>query len=159
MLYTPRNVQQKTSSKGTNYIVADFEDVNGQVTENVSTFDPVKEGVSIDGQIIQNGQYLNFKTQAKVVMGGKTGQIEKVMDKKNESIAHFQDAKEKSIQHAGAITNATNLLVAMLGTPLLGGMSEEKHVKDKLRELIIFYKNLYQNPDSINPAASDEPPF
>lgn len=156
MLYTPRNVQQKTSSKGTNYIVADFEDVNGQVTEGASTFDPVKEGVSLDGQIVQNGNYLNFKAQASISSGGKTAQMEKVMDKKADQIHYAQDRKNDAIQHAGAITNATHLLCALIEAKLTSPPSEEA-VKTKLREFIIFYKNLYTNPDHINPAASDVP--
>lgn len=162
MLYIPKNVEQKTSAKGTNYIVADFEDANGQIIEKVSTFDPIVEGRSVEGQITQNGQYMNFKVTKQFQSGGKTGQIEKVMEKKNESIANFQDAKEKSIQHAGAITNATNLTIAWINSRAVSHVAlplTEDQVKQKLRENIIFYQNLYKYPNDINPSSNESPDF
>lgn len=179
MIYTPRNVQQKTSSKGTNYIVADFEDMNGQVTENVSTFDPVKEGVSLDGQIVQNGSYLNFKAQAAVKTGGRQSSIDKAMTRKEEGIARSQDRKEdaeeikhQNICHTSAIRDATLLTVAMieagiLGSKLysasspqsIGNSATEEMVKTKVRELAVWYRNLYSNPDHLNPSNSSDAPF
>lgn len=158
MLYIPRNVEQKTSAKGTNYIVADFEDTNGQVTEKVSTFDPVIEGKSVEGAITQNGQYMNFKITKQFQTGGKTGQIERVMERKNESISHFQDAKEKSIQLAGSIRCATDYVTALFNNAIFDSREEkDQAMKIKLREMIIYYKNLYENPQDINPSSSDQP--
>lgn len=153
MIYTPQNVQQKTSPKGTNYIVCDLMDMNGQVTEGVSTFDPIQEGKTVEGSITQNGKYLNFKVQQAIRTGGKTAQMERVMEKKQDAILYSQDRKNDAIAHAGAITNATHQTVAELNAGLLEGTD----FRTRLRENIVFYQQLYKNPDSINPAASDNP--
>lgn len=161
MLYTPHNIEQKTGKSGKGYQVASLEDVNGQRFDGVSSFGDFIEGKQLEGTIVQNGTFLNFKATAQVQSGGKTAQIERVMDKKQDAILFSQDRKNDAIQHAGAITNATNLVVAMLKANMIPTTitQEEVQVKSKIREFIIFYQQLYKNPDSINPAASDAPPF
>lgn len=155
MIYTPTNVQQKQSTKGTTYWRADLTDMNGQLFEGVAFFTPVRENESIDGFLeseIYNGKTsYKFKLTAAVSGGGKTAQIEKVMDKKNESISNFQDAKEKSIQHVASIRDATLLTVAMLEANIWPNKNEEM-IKTKLRENIVFYKTLYSHPDDMSPS-------
>lgn len=157
MQYIPSNIQQKQKQDGSFYQKADLTDINGQLFEGVSAWNnELREGVTIEGEVVPKGAYLNFRVKTSTGVG-KTAQIEKVMEKKNESIANFQDAKEKSIQHAGSITNATNLLVAvMMGMDNFDNIDDKNTwAKNKLRENIIFYQNLYKHPEDINPSSHD----
>lgn len=157
MVYTVTNIQQKTSTTGKNYQVADLMDMNGQVFEAVSSWngDFKSEGLTLDGTIESkefNGKtYFNFKGQSSITPGGKTGQMVKTMEKKAEMISHAQDRKEEAIQHAGSITNATNLVIALLSAGVIPSMASETEIKTKVREYIVWYKELYTNPQSVAP--------
>lgn len=156
MTYTVTNITQETAKTGKLYQRADLTDSNGQFYEKVSAFNGEfqREGMAIDGYLESkdfNGKlYYTFKSKPSV--GGKSAQIERVIEKKNESIANFQDAKEKSIQLAGAITNATNLTVAEANAGLI-----KSDYRTRLRENIVFYQNLYKYPENINPATGNKP--
>jgi len=171
MIYTVTNIQQKTSAKGTNYQTADLMDANGQVTEGVSTFNGEfkQEGMSIEGHIetkdVGGKTYYNFKAQSSTRPQGaaKTAQMEKVMEKKANLIEDAQERKNDAIAHAGAITNATNLVTAILGGQMrtIGApgssykFPSEEEIKNRVREYIIWYKNLYLHPEAVNPAAGE----
>lgn len=88
-------------------------DEQGVKTEGVTTFDTVVTGAEINGEIAQNGQYLNFK-QAKAVASAnfKQAQVEKSMERKEQSIARFQDDKEFSIMVSSTMRDAVQLAVA-----------------------------------------------
>lgn len=157
MLYTVNNIQQKTSSNGKNYQTGDLTDANGQVFENVSSWsgDYKNENMSIEGTIETkdfNGKtYFNFKPQSSVSVGGKTGQMIKTMEKKAEMIGNAQDRKEEAIQNAGSITNATNLVIALVHAGVIPNMASETEIKNKVREYIVWYRELYSNPSSVAP--------
>lgn len=156
MIYTPLNVQQKTGRSGKNYIIADFQDMNGQIHQGVSTFDPVKDGVSLDGQITQNGEYLNFKAQASIPTGGKAGvvakQVEQAQERTSQNVAIAQENREKGVINSGSITNATHLVVAMLEADVIPkGLSTESDIKNKIREYIVWYREMYTNPQAVAP--------
>lgn len=158
MIYTPTNVKQETSKRGTTYWRADLTDMNGQLFEGVAFFTAVKENVSIDGFLeseMYNGkQSYKFKLTAQVSQGGKSAGIVQAQERKETGIATAQDRKEEGIALAGSITNATNIIVAMLNRDLFELM-DESGVKSKLREYIIFYQNLYRHPEDINPSSHD----
>lgn len=80
---------------------------DGKKYENVSTFDNVKSGDTIEGEIIQKGQYLNFQPVAKAnSFGGgqvaKTQAIEKLQEKKAEQIGKAQDRSQAMWAKHGA---------------------------------------------------------
>jgi hypothetical protein len=62
------------------------------------------------------------------------------------------DKKSDSIAHAGSITNATHVVVAMLNADIISKqLSTETDIKNKLREYITWYRELYENPGSVAP--------
>lgn len=87
---------------------------DGVETSEVTTFDTVMSGGTIEGEIVQNGQYLNFQTKK---ADNKKPNLERVMEKKSASIAVAQENKARSIAEAQdrsawmwAKTNASTLL-------------------------------------------------
>lgn len=166
MTYTIHQIQQLTAKSGKNYQRADLTDMNGQVYEGVSAFNGEfrTEGISLDG-ILESSLYNGktsyvFKSKPSTTQGGKTAQMEKIMDKKSESISNFQDAKEKSIQHAGTITNSTNYLRALVkGIEFDSLEAKDDYMRNKLRETMVFYHNLYKYPENINPSSHESPDF
>ena len=100
-------IEQKTGKSGKNYWVMHIVDSTGKETQNVSTFeDKYQAGMEIEGQIIQNGNYLNWKPKLEapefVKKAGnpayKAQLMEKTMERKENSIGKFQDNKEWSIK-------------------------------------------------------------
>ena len=95
-------------------------DETGVETEGVSTFNTVKTGETIEGKIVTNEKgYLNFvaKETPKQVAGAnfKSAQIEKTMERKEQSIGKFQDIKELSIKTSSTMRDAVILTVAERG--------------------------------------------
>jgi len=86
-------------------------DETGKKFENVSTFDKVSLGDKINGEVVQNGNFLNFKSAQAEIRSNYSTQ------KKEESITKFQDRKAESISAAQdrtawmwAKNNATTLI-------------------------------------------------
>lgn len=113
MKYKVEWVEVKTSQKtGKNYVVMSLTDEQGKESKNVSCFDEgLQAGMEIEGEVIQNGNFLNFKSRQQVA---KTNFSSKA---KEESIAKFQENKTQQIEKAQdrsawmwAKTNASTLL-------------------------------------------------
>lgn len=144
MKFIATNVTQKTSSTGKPMWSATLKGEDG-VEKQINLFDPVIEGQELNGELYVNDKgYTNFKSSQKAAgatfaTAKKEEMINKVMDKKSDSIAH-----------AGSITNATHLVVAMLNANIYP-MKSEQMVKDKVREIIVWYKELYENPGAVAP--------
>ena len=144
MKFIASSVTQKTSSTGKPMWSALLKGEDG-VEKQINLFDPVTEGQELNGELYVNDKgYTNFKSAQKVAgatfaTAKKEEMINKVMDKKSDSIAH-----------AGSITNATLLVVAMLNANIYP-MKSEQMVKDKVREIIVWYKELYDNPSAVAP--------
>lgn len=157
MLYTPSNVEQKTSPRtGANYYVADLTDINAQLYEGVSSFTPLIDGKTVEGTLEQNGKYTNFKAQTPISTGGKTGQMERVMEKKDTMMKENINIKQEGIEHSGSIKYGTELTLALLDAKTYPNVTEE-FIKAKIRENISWYKNLYKFPSEVPP--SDDKPF
>ena len=124
-------------------------DPNGKDTENVTTFDSVMTGSFIEGEIVQNGQYLNFKT-TKQVNGSnfKTAQIEKTMERKEQSIGKFQDNKEWSIKLASSMGKAVDLAIASL-------KNEDNLTETNYHEAILSYRKWILNNWDVEPTDLD----
>lgn len=91
-----------------------LKDEQGVVTTEVTTFDSVTLGGTVEGSIVQNGQYLNFKKALEKpnFMKHKEAQIEKNIERKEQSISRFQDDKEWSIMVSSTMRDAVSLAVA-----------------------------------------------
>ena len=144
MKFTATNVTQKTASTGKPMWNTTLTGEDGAST-TVNLFDPVSEGQELNGELYVNDKgYTNFKSAQKAagsnfVSAKKEEMINKVMDKKSDSIAH-----------AGSITNATHLGVAMLNANIYP-LKTEDMVKNKVREMIVWYRELYENPNAVAP--------
>lgn len=88
-----------------------LKDEQGNVTENVDTFDTVINGTTLEGEITQ-GQYGKNFVKAKAVAGAnfKSAQTKEFMDIKAKNIAQAQDRSA----WMWAKTNASTLIA---GTP------------------------------------------
>lgn len=110
-------VQKKTgNTNGKDWAITEMSllDEQGVLHENISTFDSVMMGGTLEGEIVTNDKgYKNFKT-AKAVAGAnfKTAQIEKTMERKEQSIGKFQDNKELSIKISSTMRDAVLLAIA-----------------------------------------------
>ncbi len=161
MKYFISNKTTKLDKNNKPYICATLTDEQGTSYEKINAFRGEFNGDAFEGSLEQNGKFWNLKPNVTYPANfpvSKTEQMSELMDKKTDTILFAQDRKNDAIQHAGAITNATNLLTASIAAGM-HNIAGEEALKTKLREFITFYQNLYKYPDSINPAVSDEPPF
>lgn len=117
-------LEKKVGKSGKEYVVMhlrelDVNGVEGKETQNVSTFElTYAPGMEIEGDIVQNGNYLNWKPKLEApafIKGNanyRTQQMEKTMERKENSISKFQDSKEWSIKTASTMNKAIDLAVA-----------------------------------------------
>lgn len=89
-----------------------LKDEKGGTHEDVTTFDTVVTGATIEGEIVMNGNYKNFKAPQKPKNNFMANQKEKVineaMDKKNQNIQAAQDRSA----WMWAKTNASSLIAS-----------------------------------------------
>lgn len=144
MKFIATNVQQKTSSTGKPMWAVDLKGEDNVITK-IMMFDSVTEGQELNGELYVNEKgYTNFKSAQKTA-GANFAQA-----KKEEVINRVMDKKSDSITNAGSITNATHLVVAMLEANIWSLKSEDM-VKNKVREYITWYRELYNNPEAVAP--------
>lgn len=140
--------KKKGETNGRPWVITNMtlEDEQGNTTENVSTFDPVMSGGTIEGTIVKKGEYLNFSKleppefikKQQGILNYKSQQIEKVMDKKEASISHFQDKKEENIALAGAQRDAV-LIVTMI----YNNLNHPNESVEAIKEHIIKWRNWF----------------
>lgn len=128
-----------------------LEDEAGKVTEKVSTFDAVSPGHTIEGEIIQNGQYLNFKKKLEV-----PAFIKKQRADVSASVEKAQEVKAKNIEAAQdrsawmwAKTNASTLLAGVIKH---GDYGSNTDIAEDVLDLATKIYNGEPNP-------TDKPPF
>lgn len=144
MKFTVSNVTQKVASTGKPMWNATLTGEDG-ASSVINLFDPVTEGQEINGELYVNDKgYTNFKSAQKAA-GSNFASA-----KKEEVITKMQDRKADAIAHAGSITNATHLLTALIEAKVYA-TSTEAFYKEKLREFIVFYHELYENPGAVAP--------
>jgi len=118
MKYKTNWVERRTGKSGKEYLVMNLLDEDGKETQNVSTFNlEYTAGQEIEGEIVQNGNFLNWKAKLEAPAfiknsGYKTQMIEKSMERKENSIGKFQDNKEWSIKVASTMNKAVDLAIA-----------------------------------------------
>ena len=151
MLYKISNKEEKTSqTTGKQFTQVTLTNEQGEVFEKINLFNGEATGkTEVEGDLVQNGQYWNFK--AKVVytanIPNKGGAVMKAMERKEESIAGFQESKEKSIALAGSITNATHIVTALMEAGMLS-QEETGDIKKTLTTWIAWYQEQYKGSPS-----------
>lgn len=120
-----KKVEELTTAKGAPYKKVDVQKADGVMVSGVSAFSfkypnlaELVEGATVTAMIVIDGNYKNLVSAIEKPRGGapsafKTAQIEKVMDKKNESIGKFQDNKELSIKIASTMRMAVDIATSM----------------------------------------------
>ena len=116
------SVVDKTTSKGDPYKVVDVEGSAG-IIKGVSAFkfkfpalDTLIVGAEIEGSVVVDGQYKNLVGVIEKPKGNpnyKTQQMEKIMDKKSESIGKFQDNKDLSIKISSTMNKAVEIATSL----------------------------------------------
>ncbi len=114
------NFTKKSTTTGKQVANMELEGVQGMVSmwADHPHFAGLNVGFTVDGDIVEKGQYKTlYPVKAQNARSGGFGgkAVEKLMDKKNESIGHFQDNKEHSIMIASTASQATQILVALIG--------------------------------------------
>ena len=146
-----KNVVDKTAKTGRPYKALEVESEGTSykvnVFSNAPDFANIKIGSVLNGTLAQEGNFWNitFAEQEKRPYGAsggfKTAQIEKVMDKKNDSIAKFQDSKEYSIKVASTMSGAVALAVAEF---------KDKTVLDTLDQAVLKWRRFLWNSWDVN---------
>lgn len=159
MKYQVSNQTNKTSAKGTNYVQVTLQDEAGNIFDKINLFKGEATGkTEIEGNLIKNGEYWNFEANvvhpANFPTSGRGGAMAKVMEAKAENIEHAQDRKNEAIVNAGSITNATNLVTAMINAGIIPSVATESQVQDAVIKYAKWYKTIYNNPSN-----TDNAPF
>lgn len=144
MIYKINKIEQKTSAKGSTYWVADFE-ADGKVL-NASSFDLLGKNIgdTVDGEIITNGAYTNFKIKKEVKSGGFGGAGVKVaQERKAEMIKEAQERKTESI----AYFNSVNSAIAILSVQKPSNVEETKKILAYWRDWFLDEYRKYEASD------------
>src|SRR5260221_9303919 len=134
---------EKTAKTGRLYkaieVFVEGETRKVNIFSSAPNFDNIMQGSTIIGTMAFDGKYwnINFDGQKPAMSptgGYKAAQIEKVMEKKNESIGKFQDNKEYSIKVASTIRLAVDCALAEL---------KDETVLDTLEEGITKWRRYF----------------
>ena len=131
-----------------------LKDEAGVVTDEVTTFDPVMPGITIEGTIELNGQYKNFKsTPVTSKQGGNSAfkgqQIEKAQAKTAEYVAVAQGRKEEGIKMSGAQRDAVLIVTTLLNNKFYTELSVPE-----IKNVITEWRNWFLSDDF-----EQHPPF
>lgn len=156
MIYQISNKITKQDKNGKDYIRATLTSETGEIFNNIGAFRGEFIGDTYEGELERNGDFWNLKP--KVVLpvnfptGGKGGMMKQAMETKAENIEHAQDRKNDAIANAGSITNATNLVTAMINAGIIPSVAGENQVQEAVLKYARWYKTLYSNPSNIDSA-------
>lgn len=121
MKFSITDLQEKEGKTGNKYHLATLREESEEGKESsVSSFDLIghKVGDVVEGDIVQNGQYFNFKIKKEAKAGGfgggamvaeKAKAITKAMDRKEDAISKTLDRKEDSFKISATFRDATIL--------------------------------------------------
>jgi hypothetical protein len=115
MKFSITEIETKTGKSGATFYSATFREESEEGTETKATsFDLLdkKIGDVVEGELIKNGQYTNFKIHKEVKaggFGGNSANIAKMQEKKNENINKIIDRKEDSFKVSATFRDATIL--------------------------------------------------
>jgi len=152
MLYKISNKVTKQDKNGNDYIRATLTSETGEVFDNIGAFRGEFNGDVYEGELERNGNFWNLKPKvvhtANFPTGGRGAGIAVAQQRKQESIEHSQDRKEQGIANSGSITNATNLVVAMINAGIIPSISGENQVQDAVVKYAKWYRTMYENPSN-----------
>ena len=157
MIYKLTNKEQKTSAKGTVYTSATLTDEQGNVYNKINAFRGEFNGEEAKGTLVKNGEFWNFEAETTYtghIPQSKPNYMAQNMRMKAENIEEAQDRREKGVAHAGSITNATNLTIAMINAGIIPSTGSEQDVLDAVTKYAKWYYTKYTNPSN-----SDDIPF
>lgn len=145
--------ENKTGKSGKVYQVMTLKDESGAYFENVSSFDDLKLAGDYEGEIIQNGQYLNFKLKATNPYPKPAGRgIAQAMERKEASITKFADRKEESIALMSSQRDAVMIVTSLY--PELASY-EEPHKTREIEAKYHQWRKFFLNSND----PLDKPPF
>lgn len=107
---------------------------DGTIIDKVSTFDPVQPGHTIEGTIEEGKYGKSFKKKLEApqfIKEQRAANVEKAMERKEQSIEKFQTSKEESIALAGAQRDAV-IIVNMLHNSTGMIRSSDETIKEEL---------------------------
>jgi hypothetical protein len=132
------NCEIKTTSTGKPYKTFNAHDGSKEVkasvwSDNAVFFEAVKEGAEVDGILSQNEKgYWNLKSSlTPPKFYNRVNPMKEAMERKEESIAKFQDNKEHAMRLSSTLTNATNLAIAQGKPDLDNVLSIRKDLWEK----------------------------
>lgn len=153
MIYQILNKRTFQDKNGKDYTRADLTSPSGEVFKDLNAFRGEFVGETFEGELEQNGKFWNLKpivtyTANFPTGGAKGGMIAKAQETKAQNIEHAQDRKEVAIANAGSITNATNLVVAMINAGIIPNVAGESQVQDAVVKYAKWYRTMYDNPSN-----------
>jgi hypothetical protein len=152
MKYQVSNQVTKQGQKG-DYISCTLTNENGEVFDKINLFNGEATGkTEIEGDLIQNGQYWNFKAKVTYTAGipARGAGIAQAQIRKQEGIEHSQDRKEAGIANSGSIGNATLLVTSMINAGIIPSTSSEGDIMDAVLRYAKWYRVQYNNPSNID---------
>lgn len=158
MKYQVSNQTAKTSAKGTNYVQVTLQDEQGIIFDKINLFKGESTGkTEIEGTLVKNGEYWNFEAVttygANIPLRGQN-QAVAVQKVRQEGIEASQDRKEAGIANSGSISNATDLVTAMINAGIIPSVATEHDIQEAVLKYARWYKAMYTNPSSL-----DQSPF
>ncbi len=152
MIYQISNKRTFQDKNGKDYTRADITSETGEQFKDLNAFKGEFIGETFEGELEQNGKFWNLKPKvtypANFPTGGRGAGIAKAQETKAQNIEHAQDRKETAIANAGSITNATNLVVAMMNAGIIPGIAGEHQVQDAVIKYAKWYRTMYDNPSN-----------
>lgn len=126
-----------------------LKDEGGAMHEGITTFDEVAPGQSIEGNIVLDGNYKNFKKD-----NARKPNMDRVMEKKGAMISEAQDVKAKNIAAAQdrsawmwAKNNASTLVAEMIKIEIHQPSYDDTNVLDRVIDLATkIYNSEPQEP-------------
>lgn len=149
MIYKISNkVEKKWNDKP--FVEADLTDTNGELFK-VSAWAGEFAGDTFDGELVKNdkGYWKLVSKKANNMANVRTAQIEKAVERKEQSISRFQDDKEWSIMISSTMRDAVSLAIAEY--------TINKQSLDKLDECVLKWRSWLIENWGVD--KTDKPPF
>jgi hypothetical protein len=147
MKYSILELQEKEGKTGNKYHLATLREESEEGTESkVSSFDLAGKKIAdiVEGEIVQNGQYHNFKIKKEFTTGGKGAGVSKAVEiaqvRKETSINKTLDRKEDSFKITATFRDAT-ILTQIWSQKTPFPTTEE--IEEKWKHFRIFLLNNY----------------
>lgn len=150
MKYTIVTIETKQGSKGNPYQLVTLKDQDN-IHKTASSFDLGGKAINdvVEGEIVQNGPYSNFKI-AKQPRGnlGANKSIKEAQERKQEAIRGSMDRKENAIALSGSQRDAV-LIVTNLYPELANAPNKDEAIKSKIKSIRAWLLAEHGDPEDI----------